>query len=201
MIARLKGIILESTFSEILIDVNGVGYQVFIPISTYDALPQVGKTAEIFTEMAVKEDAITLYGFASKIEKELFNVLMSVSGVGPKLALSILSCMPIPSFCAAISTGDVNSIKSINGIGKKTAERLIVELKDKVDRISPESKFAVEGSGSASKEGADAIRALEQLGVKHESARKAVLKLIEELPESQRSIENLIRKALQSINP
>ena len=200
MIARLKGTILESTFSELIIDVNGVGYLVHIPISTYDAMPQPGKIAEIFTEMTVREDAITLYGFASKIEKELFNILISVNGVGPKLALSILSCMPVVNFCAAISSGDINVIKNINGIGKKTAERLIVELKDKVDRISPEAKFAEGGAAQLAKEGADAVLALEQLGVKHESARKAVAKLIAELPEAQRSTENLIRKALQSIN-
>ena len=200
MIARLSGKILEASFSELIIDVNGVGYKVFIPVSTYDALPQPGGNAEIFTEMTVREDAIALYGFSSKNEKDLFNMLMSVSGVGPKLALSVLSCMPVSNFCAAIGSGDVNAIKNINGIGKKTAERLIVELKDKIDRISPEAKFSRSGSGAESKEAADAILALEQLGVKHDSARKAVAKFIAELPEKQRSTENLIRKALQSIN-
>jgi len=200
MIARLKGTILESTFSEMVIDVGGVGYLVHIPISTYDALPQPGNKAEIFTEMTVREDAITLYGFASKTEKELFNILMSVNGVGPKLALSILSCMPVANFCAAIISADINAIKNINGIGKKTAERLIVELKDKIDRISPEAKFAKGTSEEFAKEAADAVLALEQLGVKHENARKAVAKLMTELPEAQRSTENFIRKALQSIN-
>lgn len=200
MIARLKGIILESTFSEIVIDVNGVGYLVHIPISTFDALPQPGNKAEIFTEMTVREDAITLYGFATRTEKELFNILMSVNGVGPKLALSILSCMPVANFCAAIGASDINAIKNINGIGKKTAERLIVELKDKIDRISPEAKLAKGSSEDFSKEASDAVLALEQLGVKLESARKAVTKLMAELPETQRSTENLIRKALQSIN-
>jgi Holliday junction DNA helicase RuvA len=199
MIARIRGKLLEIALTEAVVDVNGVGYRIFIPMSTYDKMPLPGKDVELLTHMYVREDAIYLYGFASKEEKELFELLMSVSGIGAKLALSILSCMPVSSFCSAVSSGDLNSIKKINGVGKKTAERMLVELRDKVAKLSPETVMGGKVEAMP-QEAEDAIMALEQLGVKRDKALKAVHKLLGDLPKEECSSENLIRKALQSIN-
>lgn len=191
---------MDIALTEAIVDVNGMGYRIFIPMSTYDKMPLPGKEVELLTHMYVREDAIFLYGFASKEEKELFELLMSVSGIGAKLALSILSCMPVSSFCSAVSSGDLNSIKKINGVGKKTAERMLVELRDKVSKLSPETVLGGKQQEAMPQGAEDAILALEQLGVKRDKALKAVHKLLGELPEKECSSENLIRKALQSIN-
>jgi len=201
MIARIKGTLLEAGLSEVVVDVNGIGYRAFIPMSTYDKIPTPGKEVELLTYMHVREDAISLYGFASKNEKDLFEQLITVSGIGSKLALSILSCMPVSSFCSAISNADLNLIKKINGVGKKTAERLVIELRDKVAKLSPETAF---GPGKVRDKSAiaaeDAILALEQLGIKRDKAQKTVHELAITLPENECSSENLIRKALRAIN-
>ncbi len=204
MIARLHGTLIESNFTQAVIDVHGVGYLVFIPISTFDHLPQPGGEVTLLTVMNVREDAITLFGFATTQEKELFEILVTVNGVGPKLALSILSSMPVSSFCSAIINGDLTVVKKINGVGKRTAERLVVELKDKLSKLSPEF---VSGTGEGTSLNAevkhaieDATLALEQLGFKRDGIQKTMKMLLEELDEKECSTENLIRKALQKLN-
>ena len=132
MIARLTGIVAESGFSGCVLDVHGVGYEVAIPVSTFEKLPQPGGEARLFIHTQVREDAIQLFGFATVEEKNLFRQLLNVSGIGGKLALSVLSAMPVQNFCAAVQSSDVKSLSRIPGIGKRTAERLVVELKDKV---------------------------------------------------------------------
>lgn len=202
MIAQIRGILLEANFTEAVVDVHGVGYLIFIPMSTFDKLPQPGEEVVLFTIMHVREDAMSLFGFASQQEKQLFEVLVSVNGVGPRLALSILSSMPVSAFCSAIANSDLNVIKRISGIGKRTAERLIVELRDKVGKLAPE--VAMTGDSEVPQEvqiaAADAVAALEQLGFKRESIQKTVNKLIDKLDEKECSTENLIRKALQALN-
>lgn len=200
MIARLKGKLVEVALTEVIVDVNGVGYQVYVPMSTYDRLPLPGKDIELLTSMQVREDSITLYGFATMDEKNLFGILVSVSGIGARMALNILSCMSVKSFCGAISSGDTVAIKRINGVGKKMAERLIVELKDKIDKLVPEAAFGAETSDGTAKAAEDAMLALEQLGIKRDKSRAIIMKLVSELPEKECSSENLIRKALQAIN-
>ena len=195
MIGRLSGKLLEKTFTECLLDVQGVGYEVQIPLSTFDKLPLEGEETTLFIHTAVREDAITLFGFAGKAEKELFRQLIAVSGVGGKLALNVLSAMPAASFCAAVGSGDVKALSRINGVGKRTAERLIVELRDKLSGIDPAT--APIASGSA---GADAAAALEQLGFRKDAVNKTVNALLAELPEAERTTENLIRAALLKLN-
>ena len=136
MIARLTGIVAESGFSGCVLDVHGVGYEVAIPVSTFEKLPQPGGEARLFIHTQVREDAIQLFGFATVEEKNLFRQLLNVSGIGGKLALSVLSAMPVQNFCAAVQSSDVKSLSRIPGIGKRTAERLVVELKDKVTSVS-----------------------------------------------------------------
>ena len=202
MIARLKGILLEINLTQVVVDVHGVGYLVSIPMSTYDRLPRAGSEVILLINTQVREDAINLYGFAVPEEKQLFEILLGATGVGPKLALSILSSLPVSSFCAAVVNRDLNVIKRISGIGPKTAERLIVELRDKIGKLAPAISSTagktIPDTVSAAAE--DALLALEQLGFKSEKIRKALHKIVEEIPEKECSSENLLRKALQALN-
>lgn len=195
MIGMLSGRVIEKDFSSCLIDVNGVGYEVLIPLSTFDKLPLENENITLYIHTAVREDAITLFGFAGKDEKQLFQQLINVSGVGGKLALNVLSAMPASSFCAAVSSGDVKSLSRINGVGKRTAERLIVELKGKLAGIDPAAAPPVSGSAAA-----DACAALEQLGFRKDAVNKTVNALLAELPEKECTVENLIRTALLKLN-
>ena len=202
MIARLTGKLADLNFTQCIVDVHGVGYQVFIPMSTFDKLPREEEEVSLFICTQVREDAISLYGFSSMPEKQLFEVLIGTTGVGPKLALSILSSMPVESFSSAIINSDLDLIKRINGIGKKTAERLIVELKDKLSKIMPSitagSTMVVSDEKACAME--DAIAALEQLGFKRDTVRKALEKIVNSIPGEEATSENFIRKALQALN-
>jgi len=201
MIARLSGKLADLNFTQCIVDVNGVGYQVFIPMSTFDKLPREGEKISLFICTQVREDAISLYGFSTMPEKQLFEILIGTTGVGPKLALSILSSMPVESFSSAIINSDLDIIKRISGIGKKTAERLIVELKDKLSKVMPLSStggMAVSDEKALAME--DAIAALEQLGFKRETVRKTLEKIVNSIPSEEATSENFIRKALQALN-
>ena len=191
MIGMLTGRVIDKDFSTCLLDVGGVGYEVAIPLSTFDKLPLNEEKVTLFIHTQVREDAITLFGFADKAEKELFRQLITVSGVGGKLALNVLSAMPAGNFCAAVASGDAKTLSRINGVGKRTAERLIVELKGKLTDIDPAA--ATPDTGTA---GADAAAALEQLGFRKDLVNKTVNALLAELPENERDVENLIRAAL-----
>jgi Holliday junction DNA helicase RuvA len=203
VIAHLSGTILESAYDLCIVDVHGVGYEVAIPLSTFDKLPLPGNPTELFIHTQVREDAITLFGFATKEERALFKALINVSGVGGKLALSILSDMPVANFCTAISAGDSKSLARINGIGKRTAERLIVELKGKLDGTIT---GAVTGMGNANGNTVtnspaaqafnDAALALEKLGFKSDSVNKVLTALATELPPQEHTSEELLRAAL-----
>ena len=195
MIGMLTGRVIDKDFSTCLLDVGGVGYEVAIPLSTFDKLPLNEEMVTLFIHTQVREDAITLFGFADKAEKELFRQLITVSGVGGKLALNVLSAMPAGNFCAAVASGDAKTLSRINGVGKRTAERLIVELKGKLTDIDPAA--ATPDTGTA---GADAAAALEQLGFRKDLVNKTVNALLAELPENERDVENLIRAALLRLN-
>ena len=196
MIGRLSGVLLERDFSSCLIDVNGVGYEVAIPLSTFDKLPLENREITLFIHTQVREDAITLFGFADKAERALFRKLIDVSGVGGKLALNVLSSMPVANFCSAVDAGDVKALSRINGIGKRTAERLVVELKGRLENSDPAAAPVDPGNSAAS----DACTALEQLGFKRDAVNKCINALLAELPENERNTENLLRKALVRLN-
>ncbi len=202
MIARIRGILIEASLTEALVDVGGVGYLVFIPVSTFDKLPKPGQETTLLTHMHVREDAMQLYGFATIQERTLFELLTSVNGIGVKTALNVLSCMPVSSFCTAVTNGDVKSIKKINGIGEKSAERIILELKDKIAKIFPETVYQTPQAAQSAKNPAveDAVLALEQLGFKREKVLKIVLDIAAGLDKKECSTENLLRKSLQSLN-
>ena len=196
MITQLTGILAESELTSAVIDVNGVGYAVLIPISTYEKLPAPGGKVTLFTHLQPREDALTLYGFATREERTFFNMLTGISGIGPKLALSALSSLSIEAISTAIAQGDVKTLSKINGIGKRSAERMILELKDKVG-VSV-SGGAAQGGKKVSPVAADAIAALETLGFKADVAAKAVNALLEEQPNA--SVEQLLRLALARLN-
>ncbi len=202
MIARLSGKLADVNFTQCIVDVNGVGYQVFIPMSTFDKLSREGEDISLFICTQVREDAINLYGFYTMPEKQLFEVLIGTTGVGPKLALSILSSMPVERFSSAVINSDLDIIKRISGIGKKTAERLIVELKDKLSKVMPaissDSNMVVSDEKALAME--DAVAALEQLGFKRETVNKTLEKIVNSIPAEEATSENFIRKALQNLN-
>ena len=201
MIAQIRGTLISSTFTEAVVDVGGVGYRAFIPMSTYDTLPQPGGEVTLLTHMHVREDAIILFGFATRQEQAAFELLITVNGIGAKTALNIMSCMNITSLCAAIAGGDVKTLKRISGVGPKSAERMIVELRDKVDAIVPEAPFLNKnGEPARLKEAEDAVLALGQLGFQGPKVQKLVNEIAMSLPENERSSENILRKSIQALN-
>src|SRR5256714_8707770 len=133
MITFLDGRMVSALPTQAIVDVSGVGYEVFIPLSSYDKLPAVGQPIHILTHLAVREDAHVLYGFMTVAERELFRLLVNtVSGIGPKIALNVLSGISVVAFRGAVANNDIKSLSQISGVGKKTAERIVVELKDKI---------------------------------------------------------------------
>ena len=204
MISRIRGTILESTPLQVIVDAGGLGYEVHIPITTAEKLPGIGKECALFTHAVYREDAQTLYGFATRQDRDFFRLLVEkVSGIGPKIAVTILSRMPVESLQHAISQGDVALLSKCPGIGKKTAERVIIELKDKInnalgssggDSVAPGS-IGGQSGGMAPSAFQDAVASLVILGYKpvdaDKMARKAQVALGTDAP-----TEAIIRKAL-----
>lgn len=194
MIARIRGKIWEAYPNRLVVDVNGVGYDVHVPLSTFDQLhASEGLTVDLRTYLHIRENAQTLYGFATEEERDVFLLLIDrVSGIGPAIAMSILSGMPVSHFKTAVVSGDVNALSKVKGVGKKTAERIVLELKDKVGVTETWQEAA---GGTLSHGAADAELALIALGYKQVDARKAVKKVLEDNAKS--STEELIRGALR----
>ncbi len=197
MITYVKGTLVEKHPTRVVVDVGGLGYEVFIPLSSYDRLPATGADTCLLTIDHVREDAHILYGFCSEGERQLFVMLTAVSGIGPKLGLSALSGMTVRELKAAVVEGDVKRISSIPGIGGKTAERIVVELRHKLS--AGEALEAVAGSDDGEdplNAGLrDALLALVALGYKQEDARKMVLAASKKHPEIT-DVEKLIKIAL-----
>lgn len=200
MIAKITGILSKVSLTEIIVETNGIGYEIIIPLSTYDKIPREGEKISLHTILNIREDAHTLFGFASQEEKNLFKLLNTVNGIGPKLSIKILSSISVPSFCEAISSSDTKTLSKINGVGPKSAERLVIELKDKIAAIAPESSFAGANISGHSKNLEEAVLALVQLGFKYDTAKKSIIKIIHERPAEEHNSENLIRLALQNLN-
>ncbi|MFN7138157.1 MAG: Holliday junction branch migration protein RuvA, partial [Limisphaerales bacterium] len=176
MITFLRGKLVEALPTQVTVDVNGVGYDVLIPLSSFDKLPPPGCDIKILTHLAIREDAHLLYGFMTEGERELFRLLINtVSGIGPKIALNILSGINATSFRSAVATGDVKALSQISGVGKKTAERIVVELKDKIGQTAT---LAPTGANKpltgADKTTNDAVLALLALQFKQNEAQDAV---------------------------
>ena len=193
MIAHLKGRLAEKTPTEVVIDCNGVGYQVNISLHTYSLLPD-SESIKLYTYLQVKEDAHTLFGFMEKAERELFKLLISVSGVGAGTARTMLSSLEPKMVIQAIGNGDVGTIQSIKGIGAKTAQRVILDLRDKVLKLYDLEEVSVSGYNTNKDE---ALSALEVLGFNKKLAEKAVDKIVKENP--QANVEAIIKQALKNL--
>jgi len=198
MITYLHGKLVESLPTQIIVDVQGVGYDVLIPLSSFDRLPAPGSEVTVLTHLAIREDAHVLYGFMTAAERDLFRLLINtVSGIGPKIALNVLSGMNVVALRGAVATGDVKALSQISGIGRKTAERIVVELKDKIGAAGAwEASSARKGLSEADQKLNDAVLALLALGFKpadaHEAARAS-----QALLGPQAGTEDLVRAALK----
>lgn len=192
MIGRLEGKLAEKTPEGVLVDANGVGYDVRIPLSTFLELPDEGKIVRFRVHTYVREDQLQLFGFLSEQERSLFRLFLSVSGVGPRLALALLSGLPVPRVVQAIRHGDLAALRGIPGVGNKTAERILVELRDKVGRLE-----GVELPTPAGEVEEATVSALVNLGYPRGQAEKAVSVALEQL-DAAPAIEDLIREALRA---
>ncbi len=197
MITFLNGRLVEKQPTRIVLDVSGVGYEVFIPLSSYDRLPALEATCRVLVYDCIRDDDHLLFGFMTEPERQLFMMLISVSGIGPKIAMSALSGMTVRELKAAIVEGDVKRLSSVNGVGKKTAERMVVELRDRISK--GEAIEAVSGSPSldpADTRGRDAILALTALGYQPNTARERVVAVMKQPGASALTVETLVKKAL-----
>ena len=195
MIGSLIGLIKDKKPSLVLLEVNGVGYEVHIPLSTSFQLPNNGESTFILTHLVIRDDQHTLYGFATEEERKLFRTLIKISGVGAKMALTILSGINVNGFVQSVINGDVDTLVHLPGIGKKTAERLIVEMKDKIQDVTDSPEL----SGSSASDNnmlLEARNALVNLGYKSSEARK----ILDKIDTTGLEVEELLRQALKSLN-
>jgi Holliday junction DNA helicase RuvA len=193
MIAHLQGKLVEKTPTEVIIDCNGVGYHVNISLHTYSLLP-ASDAIKLFTYLQIKEDSHTLFGFVEKSEREIFKMLLSVSGIGASIARTMLSSLEPKQIIQAIATADVVTIQSIKGIGSKTAQRVILDLKEKVLKLYDLDEVSMSQSNTNKDE---ALSALEVLGFIRKSAERVVEKIVKENPDA--TVENIIKLALKNL--
>jgi Holliday junction DNA helicase RuvA len=197
MITFLDGRLVSALPTQAIVDVGGVGYEVLIPLSSYDKLPEVGQSIHILTHLAVREDAHILYGFMTAPERDLFRLLVNnVSGIGPKLGLAVLSGMSVTNFKAAVVNSDTAALAKISGLGKKTAERIVLELKDKIGVAAAwEAASATHAPTPEQEQANEAVLALIALGYKQIDAHKSVREL--QQAGETKSAEELVKLALK----
>lgn len=192
MIGRLAGTLLEKNPPQILLDVGGVGYEVNVPMSTFYNLPRIGEKVALFTQLIVREDAHLLYGFGTESERATFKQLLKVSGVGPKVGLAVLSGMSVNDLAEAVATQESGRLTRVPGIGKKTAERLLLELKDK---LTVDVRITVGGDAIKPSSAADILNALLSLGYNEKEALYAIKQLSKDV-----SVSDGIRQALKLLS-
>jgi len=200
MIGQLRGTLLAKQAPSLVLDVHGVGYEIEAPMTTFYRLPEPGREVTLFTHLVVREDAHMLFGFATSGERRLFRDLIKVNGVGARLALAILSGMSVADFTCCVQNGDAALLTRLPGIGKKTAERLIVEMRDRLrdsDLSLPAQAQSLAGSVETTPASpvSDAVSALEALGYKHQEA----LRMVQAIETADRSSDEIIRQALQRV--
>ncbi len=194
MIARLAGTLIHKQPPLMVIDIAGVGYEVEAPLTVFYDLPETGQPVVILTHLAIKDDSHTLYGFSSESQRTLFRQLLKISGIGAKLALTILSGVSGEELARYVNDNDTASLTRLPGIGKKTAERIIIELRDKLDAIPAIGGTARGGAMIAGDAGSEASHALRALGYKPQE----VSRMVRQVAEPDMSAEEIIRRALQS---
>jgi holliday junction DNA helicase RuvA len=196
MIAYLRGRVLEKHPNRIAVDVSGVGYDVFVPLSTFYGIGDTGSEIALRIHTHVREDAIALYGFATRLEQDLFERLIGVGGIGPKLALAVLSGLEPPELVKAIERGDIARLTNIPGVGKKTSERIVLELKDRLPHL-PAAPTDDGASREASPVREDVLSALVNLGYHRPLAEKAVAAAIKVMPDG--GFERTLKQALREL--
>ena len=189
MIGRIHGVLVEKEFPQVVVSCQGVGYEIGVPMSTYYPLPRTGEEVSLLTHMVVREDAHLLFGFLTGAERSAFRELLKISGVGPKVALAVLSGLSVDDLAAAVEDGDSGRLTKIPGIGKKTAERLVLELRDKLPKAV--SGVRAESAGAA---GGDVLGALLGLGYNEREAQAAIKQLPADL-----ALADAIRQALKHL--
>ena len=193
MIAKINGTLEHKVPGEVIVDVGGVGYHVFIPLSVFYRLPEVGRTVNLFIHTHLREDALQLFGFLEREEKQVFLLLNSVAGIGPKLALTILSGIPAEELARALKEGDQPRLLSIPGVGKKLAERMIVELRDKFLALPSEEVGRSDGSQLMR----DSVSALVNLGYRQVEAEKSVREIIQQ---GEKALAEVLKEALRRLS-
>ena len=192
MIASITGRLKRKGPDYLIIDVSGIGYQVSVPLSTFCSIPELGAEVSLHVHTHLREDSLSLFGFLTQPEKDMFQMLLAVSGIGPKLALAVLSSLPVPELCCALQTSDDSRLCTIPGIGKKTAARMVLELKDKIKIVLPDA--ALPRSAGDQDRLDDVVSALVNLGYKRAQAEDAVNKVNRK--RAGMALEDLIREAL-----
>jgi Holliday junction DNA helicase RuvA len=193
MIARLSGVLREKSPEDVVVDVGGVGYQVFVSLQSYAGLPAEGSPIELWVHTHVREDALQLFGFRERGERELFLLLQSVSGIGPRLALNILSGLPASELRRALRDGNLARLVAIPGVGKKTAERMVMELREKLAAAVDGGADALDGARA---DNGAAVAALVNLGYKRPEAERAVERAV---TAGRTTLEDMIREALRGL--
>ncbi len=193
MITHIRGKLVEKNPTFVIIECNGIGYYLNISLHTFSKLPDV-EAVKLYTYLSIKEDSHTLFGFSDKVEREIFKLLISVSGVGPSIARTMLSSMTPEQIQHAIASEDVVTIQSVKGIGAKTAQRVIIDLKDKIVKTYQLSEDYIQSDNTIKEE---ALSALEVLGFSRKQVEKLVQKIIQEAPNT--AVENIIKQALKNL--
>jgi holliday junction DNA helicase RuvA len=197
MIAMLRGILVMKSPTEIVVDVAGVGYAVSIPLSTYETLGAVDTHVLLYTHLHVREEMLQLFGFATEQERTVFRLLIAVTGIGPKMAQGILSGIPVPDLKRHLSTGDTGALTTIPGIGRKLAERLVLELREKIGKTGTAAEITALPTDPRSRVRAEALLALTSLGYNRAVAEKAVRAGQDELGDQMPALETLLKAALR----
>lgn len=196
MIAQIRGLLAHKNADRIIVDVHGLGYEVLIPFSTYYELGNKGEEVSLYVHTHVREDTLCLFGFHSMQEKQLFLQLIQISGIGPKLAVAILSGLPVDQFAGAVARADIARLSSIPGVGKKTAERIALEMKDKVAALLPEDELLQEGGPASALQG-DVVSALVNLGYPKHKAETVVSKAVR--GQDDGDFQGLLKRALKEL--
>lgn len=199
MFAYLKGTLVSATATQVILEVRDIGYTISIPCSLIGQLPAIGNSLQLYTSFVIREFSQTLYGFLNAQERDIFEVLMDVTGIGPKLALSLIGHLPLQNLQAAVTHEDIPTLCKVPGVGKKTAERLIVELRDKLSALMTAgivSTIQIQSNDPRNQQNQDAMAALMQLGYSQSIAQKAIRQALKDMPEES-DLGNLIKAALR----
>jgi holliday junction DNA helicase RuvA len=199
MIARICGTLIDKSATEVVVDTHGVGYRLLVPLTTFYELPEAGQQVTLHVHTQVKEDAITLFGFHSPRDREVFQLMITVSGIGPKLALNILSRISGPDFVGAVARGSVQTLVAVPGIGKKTADRMLLELRDKVGRLGPEAGSSPAAGNTREALREDALSALVNLGYRPQVAREILDKVLKQSGAAP-TLDGVLKEALRILS-